>query len=94
MKNKTLTFSSWAKKALKDPELKKEYDKLKPEMAVVRAMIEARIKKGLTQKELAKKIGTTQSVVSRLESGRGNPTLAFLHKIAQAFDARLEVKFL
>ena len=91
---KHLDFSVWKKDALKDPELKKEYDKLQPEFAVIRAVIEARIKKGLTQDKLAQKIGTKQSVISRLESGRANPSVAFLKKLAQALNSHLEIKFI
>ena len=84
-----LDFEVWEKEALKDPKLRAEYDKLQPQFAILRARIEKR----LTQKELAKKIGTKQSVISRLESGRANPSVAFLKKLAQALNSRLEIKF-
>ncbi len=56
---------------------------------LVQAIIEKRDQKGLTQAALARKIGTQQSAIARLESGTGNPTLAFLKKIAKALDARI-----
>src|SRR3990167_4811989 len=87
---KHLDFAVWEKEALKDPELKAEYDRQQPEFAVIRA----RIEKGLTQEELAKKVGTKQSVISRLESGRANPSVAFLKKLAQALNSHLEIKFI
>lgn len=90
---KHLDFEVWEKEALKDPALKAEYDKLQPEFAIIQAMIDARRRKGVTQKILAKKIGTKQSVISRLESGRANPSIAFLKRLAKALDARLEVRF-
>ncbi len=90
---KHLDFEDFLKESLKDPKIKAEYDKLQPEFAVIRAVIEARMKKGMTQKLLAGKIGTTQSVISRLESGRGNPSLAFLQRLAQAFNTHLEIHF-
>lgn len=90
---KHLDFTVWEKQALKNPEFKAEYDKLQPEFALIRAMIEARIKKGVTQKELAQRIGTKQSVISRLESGRANPSVAFLKKLAQALNSHLEIRF-
>lgn len=93
MKRHHLDFDEFLEESLKDPELKAEYDKLQPEFAVIHAIIEARIKKSLTQKELAKKIGTKQSVISRLESGHANPSLAFLKKIAQALHMHLEIRF-
>lgn len=84
-----LDFEVWEKEALKDPKLMAEYAALQPEFEMIRA----RIQKGLTQMELAKRIGTKQSVISRLESGRANPTVAFLKKFAQALNTRLEIKF-
>lgn len=86
---KHLDFEVWEKEALKDPRFRAEYDKQQPEFALIRA----RIEKGLTQEELAKKIGTKQSVISRLESGRANPSVAFLKKLAQALNSHLEIKF-
>ncbi|MBI2337720.1 helix-turn-helix transcriptional regulator [Candidatus Daviesbacteria bacterium] len=84
-----LDFEVWEKEALKDPELRAEYDKIQPQFAILRARIEKR----LTQKELAQKIGTKQSVISRLESGRANPSIAFLKKLAQALNSHLEIRF-
>ena len=86
---KHLDFAVWEKEALKDPTLKAEYDRQQPEFAMIRA----RIEKGLTQEELARKVGTKQSVISRLESGRANPSIAFLKKLAQALNTHLEIKF-
>ena len=90
---KHLDFSVWRKEVLKDSELKAEYDRLQPEYAVIQAILDARIKKGVTQKELAQKIGTKQSVISRLESGRANPSIGFLKRLAQALNSHLEIRF-
>lgn len=86
-------WKTFEKDLLKNPEFKKEYERLQPEYAVISAMIEARIKKGITQKKLAEKMGTKQSVISRLESGRANPSVEFLKKLAQALGSNLEIKF-
>src|SRR3989338_2424322 len=94
MKRQYLDFEVWKKQALKDPKLKAEYDRLQPEFAVIRAIIETRSKKGITQKPLAQKMKTKQSAISRIESGRANPSLNFLTKLAQAMNARLEINFL
>ncbi|MEK7111123.1 MAG: helix-turn-helix transcriptional regulator, partial [Patescibacteria group bacterium] len=83
----------WEKEALEDPKFKAEYDKLQPEFAVIQAVIDARKNKGVTQKTLAKRIGTKQSVISRLETGRANPSVSFLKKLAQALGTRLEIRF-
>lgn len=92
-KQKYIDFRKDLDSELKDPKFKKEYLKVQPEFEVTRALIEARIKKGITQKKLAKKLKTTQSAISRLESGRANPTISFLQKLADAFDSYLEIRF-
>ena len=93
MKRQHLDYNIWLKTKLKDPEFKAEYDKLQPEYAVINAIIEARVKRGITQKELAGRIGTKQSVISRLESGNANPSVAFLKKLAEALNTNLQIKF-
>lgn len=94
MKQKHKEFSSWKRQMLKNPQFKAEYEKQQPEFALIRAMIDTRIRRGLTQEDLAEKVGTKQSVISRLESGRGNPTISFLKKLADAFSSRLEIRFI
>lgn len=93
MKRHYLSFDKFKRDSLKDPAIKAEYDKLQPEFAVIQAIIEARIKKGLTQKLLAKKMGTKQSVISRLEIGNANPTFSFLKRLAKALNSNLEIRF-
>lgn len=78
-------------KLLKDPAIKAEYDALVPEYEVIRSIITARQAQGLTQGQLAERIGSRQPVISRLESGEGNPTLNQLQKIAKALDLKLKV---
>lgn len=86
-------FDDFLKESLKNPKIKAEYDRLQPEFAVIQAVIDARRNKGLSQKELANKVGTKQSVISRLESGRANPSVNFLKKLAQALNSHLEINF-
>lgn len=93
MKRHYLDFDIWKKESLKNPKIRSEYERLQPEFAVIKAIIEARKTRGFTQKILARKIGTKQSVISRLESGRANPSVAFLKKLAQALNSHLEIKF-
>lgn len=73
--------------------LKKAYDELAPQYELAAQAIEARLKKGLSQAEMAKKIGTGQSSIARLESGEYNPSIAFLTKVAKATGTKLAVKF-
>ena len=93
MKRKYREFDDFFKESMKNPKIKAEYDRLQPEYEVIHALIRARIEKDLTQAKLAKKMGTKQSVISRLERGNANPSLAFLQKLAKALDSHLEIKF-
>lgn len=77
------------KNALKDKELKRSYDALDLEFAIIRALIDARAERGMTQAKLAKKIGTKQSAIARFEAGRSNPTLSFIKKLSQALNLQL-----
>ncbi len=80
-------------KWLEDPAYREEYERLGPEFELSRALIEARAGAGLTQAELALRMGTTQSVIARLESGRVQPTTATLQRIARATGTRLKIAF-
>jgi len=84
-------YKQFKTKLLKNKEIKKAYENLGPEFALIEMIIKRRIEKGLTQRELAQKIGTRQSSVSRLESGKYNPSLYFLQKVADALNARLKI---
>lgn len=89
-----LTWEEHKKELLKDPAVFKAYQELQPEFAVIEAILRARMKKGLSQEKLAKRMKTKQSAISRLESGNGNPSLNFLQRLASALDSRLEIRFL
>lgn len=78
-------------KLLNDKQVKKAYDELGPDFALIEKLIEKRIQKGLSQSQLAEKIGTKQSAISRFESGSYNPSMNFLYKIADAVDAKLTI---
>jgi predicted transcriptional regulator len=88
-----LTHKELKKKALERPEVKAEYDRLADEFDLFDEFLKARTAAGVTQEELAKRIGTTQSAIARLESGKGkhSPSLATLQKYARALGCRLEV---
>lgn len=81
------------KELLKDKAVYKEYKRLEPKYRLISQLIGIRLKKGLTQGELAKKLGTKQSAIARLESGNYNPTLEFLQKTAEALGAKLVIDF-
>lgn len=87
-------MSKWKdleKELLSDPATKREFDKLAPRYAVISQLIKARITNKMTQMDVAKKIGTKQSAIARLESGNVNPSLEFLQRIAQVMGYKLTI---
>jgi transcriptional regulator with XRE-family HTH domain len=81
------------KKWLKEPKYKKAYDALEAEFALASVVIGVRNRAGMTQKQLARKMGTTQPVVARLESGRARPSMQTLERLAKATGSRLFISF-
>lgn len=89
-----MNFEEYKKKAFADnPALQTAYKELEPEYEVIRQVIAARTEQGLTQRELAEKIGIKQSNISRLESGNYNPSLDFLRRIAAGLGKELHIEF-
>jgi len=89
-----LTHKELKERALARPDVKAEYDGLKEEFAVLGEFLKVRTAVGLTQAEMAQRIGTTQSAIARLESGRGkpSPSLVTLQKYANALGYHVELK--
>ena len=81
----------WKREKLKDPRFKKEYDALEEEFALAGELIGARAKAKLSQAQVARRMGTSQSAVARMESGRA-PSLTSLRKYAKAVGRRVEIK--
>jgi len=84
-------YNNFKKKLLKTKAVKKAYDDLGLEFALVEMIIKKRLKQRLTQQQLAKKLGTKQPVISRLERGTYNPSIKFLTRVAHALNAKLEI---
>ena len=78
-------------KWMKEPGFRSAYDALADEFALAEQVVRARLKAGLTQAELAKRMGTTQSAIARLEAGRTDAKMSTLRKLAKATGARLNV---
>ncbi|MBI4036832.1 helix-turn-helix transcriptional regulator [Candidatus Daviesbacteria bacterium] len=78
---------------LKDPAVCQALKESELEFQIAKAIIDARIKHGLSQKELAKKLHTQQSVISRVENAKTTPSLSFLKRLARALDTSLQVHF-
>lgn len=77
---------------LKDEAVRGAYEALAPEFAIVAAIIAARKQAKLSQAELAERMGTTQSVIARLESGRTLPSMKTLLRVAEATGTRPEIR--
>ena len=87
--------ATFLKNAGKREEFRKAYDDLEEEYALVREMLSARSKSGLTQEAVAELMGTTKSAVSRLESaGKHAPSLTTLKKYARAVGCDLKIEFI
>lgn len=91
-----LTHEELVKKALSDPEVKEEYNRLEPEFALLDELLKARKAAGLTQAELAERMGTKPPTISRLMNGLGDdkysPSIATLRRYAKACGKKLEIK--
>lgn len=86
-------FNQYLAEQLRDPAFKAEYDALEAEFAIIQAMITARQKTGMTQKQLAERTGIHQSDISKLERGNGNPSLRTLSRLAEGLGMKLKVEF-
>ncbi|OGD90740.1 hypothetical protein A3D07_03475 [Candidatus Curtissbacteria bacterium RIFCSPHIGHO2_02_FULL_42_15] len=78
---------------LKDPQVRKALKESELEYQIARAIIKARIEKGLTQGQLADRLKTKQSVISRVENAKTTPSLSLLKKLASALGVNLSVQF-
>ncbi len=83
------SFQEWEK----DPKFTAAYDALEDEFALAGALIEARSKADMTQEQVAAAMGTTQTVIARLESGRTMPSTRTLERFAKATGMRLRISF-
>ena len=81
-KQKLYTFEDDIKYRLKDPEFKKLWEASEPEYQLAKQVIEKRLAQNLSQRDLAKKLKTSQAAVSRIESMQGNPSLLFLKRLS------------
>ncbi len=96
MNNKKLKptdFQEYLKEQLKDPEFKKYYEEEERKLEIAYQVLQLRKRKRMSQAALARKIGTKQSNIARIESGQQNLTIEMLEKIARALDRNLKVSF-
>lgn len=89
--SKFVDGEDFKRELLKNKKVKAEYDKLEPRYALIRQVLDARIKKNISQKSLAQKMGTKQSAIARFESGNTNPTLSFIERLSRAINTPLTI---
>ena len=89
---KPIAYEDILAEAKKNQAFLLEYESLEEEFALMEALIHARSKAKLTQAEVARRMGTTQSVIARLESGKGSPSLKTLKKYADATGVPIVVR--
>lgn len=88
---KYITYEDALSDRMKDPKFKKAYDALEVEFQIIHDVLKKRIEQDMSQKELAKRMGTDQATISRLESGNFNPSIKFLKRVAKAVGGQLKV---
>ena len=91
--DKLKRFDDYLAEQLKDPEFKAGYDALEPEFSLIKALMDARLEKGLTQKELAEMTGISQGDISRIERGTANPSIKTIQRLATALDKKVQILF-
>lgn len=91
MVKSSVKFGEIKEQLMQDAEFKAEYEKLKPRYEVISEIIKARVEQNITQEDLANRIGTQKSNISRLESGNYNPSLSFLEKVARGLGKEIHI---
>lgn len=85
-------YSEYKKKALEDPEVRREYEALQPEYDIIQALINGRKERQLTQKELSEITGITQADICRIEKGTRNPSLNMVKRLAEGLGMQLRLE--
>lgn len=87
------TFDDFLAKQMQDPEFRAEWERQEPEFVVIRAILEARRAKHLSQKQLSELTGINQADISRIENGNGNPSIRTLQRLAEGLGMKLKLEF-
>lgn len=91
---KALDFQDYLKEEMKDPVFRKHYEEYGKQLEIAYQILQLRKQEGISQLQLAKKLGTKQSNIARMEAGKGNLTTSTLQKIADVFQRELKIDFL
>ncbi len=86
-------LKSYKNEQLKNPEFANAYNEIRPEMDVIRALVDARTSQNLTQKQLAERTGINQADISKLENGTRNPSINLLKRLAEGMGMVLKIEF-
>ena len=86
-----MNWKEHKKQLMRDAEFRKEYQALEPQYKLASTIIKLRLSKGWSQEELARRMGTKQSAIARLESGTSLPSLSTAKRVAEALNAELDV---
>lgn len=93
MNKQIYTLQDDLKKRLKDPKFRKAWEESETEYQLSRVLIQARLNKKISQRELARKTQTTQAIISKIESMDYNPSVNLLKRLAEALGAKLKIRF-
>jgi predicted transcriptional regulator len=88
----TIPYEVLKKRLLADPQVKVEYDALAPEFEIAAELLRARLRAGLSQTELARRMRTSQSAIARLESGLSLPSTSTLLRFARATGSKIQLR--
>ena len=88
-----MNLKEYKTRKMQEPEFADAYEEVQAEMNIVRALVDARISRNLSQKELSEKTGINQTEISRLENGTRNPPVRLLQRLADGMDMVLDISF-
>ena len=88
-----MNLKEYKAEQMKNPAFAAAYEEIQPEMAIIRAIVEAREASHLTQKELSERTGIAQTDISKLERGNANPSLRTLQRLAAGMGMRVKIEF-
>ena len=88
-----MNLKEYKTRKMQEPEFADAYEEVQAAMNIVRALVDARISRNLSQKELSEKTGINQTEISRLENGTRNPTVRLLQRLADGMDMVLDISF-
>ena len=88
-----MNLKEYKAEQMKNPAFAAAYEEIQPEMAIIRAIVEAREASHLTQKDLSERTGIAQAEISKLENGSRNPSIKLLQRLAAGMRMNLKIVF-